>query len=75
MDSKKLLEEVRRTGLTQVEVARELGILQASVSKLERGQTKELRAGAFAKLLALHARVCATEAASADVVVSSVVVV
>lgn len=63
MDCKKLLEDVRRSGLTQVEVAKELGILQASVSKLERGLTKELRAGAYSKLLALHARVTQQEPA------------
>ena len=64
MDSRKLLEEVRSTGLTQAEIAKELGILQASVSKLERGQTKELRGGAYARLLALHTRVCVAEQGS-----------
>lgn len=61
MDCKKLLADVRRSGLTQAEVAKELGILQASVSKLERGLTKELRAGAYSKLLDLHARVAQQE--------------
>lgn len=66
MDSRKLLEEVRNTGLTQVEIASELGILQASVSKLERGLTKELRGGAYARLLSLHGRVVRVEAVAAS---------
>ena len=62
-DCRELLAEIRRAGLTQTEVAEELGIRQASVSKLERGLTKELRAGAYSKLLALHSRISSQEAA------------
>ncbi|MDR0214568.1 MAG: helix-turn-helix domain-containing protein [Comamonas sp.] len=61
MDCRELLAEIRRTGLTQAEVAEKLGIRQASVSKLERGLTKELRAGAYSKLLALYGRISSQE--------------
>ena len=64
MDCKELLADIRRSGLTQAAVAEELGIRQASVSKLERGLTKELRAGAYSKLLALHARISSQEPAN-----------
>lgn len=63
MDCKELLADIRRSGLTQAAVAEELGIRQASVSKLERGLTKELRASAYSKLLALHARISSQEPA------------
>lgn len=60
MDSKEprvLLVEVRRTGMTQNDVAKEIGVTQGSVSKLEKGLIQELRSNAFRKLLELHKRV------------------
>jgi transcriptional regulator with XRE-family HTH domain len=52
-----LLAEVRLAGLTQSDVAKALVVSQGTVSKLERGKTRELRSGAFRRLVALHRRV------------------
>lgn len=60
MDSKEpkaLLAEIRSAGLTQHDVAKAMGITQGSVSKLERGTTKDVRSSAFRGLLELHQRV------------------
>lgn len=54
MDAKQLLAEVRDSGLTQVEVAVGMGVSQGTISKIERGQTSDLKNSTYQKLLALH---------------------
>lgn len=54
MDAKALLVEIRGCGLTQVEVALEIGVSQGTVSKIERGQTKDLKANTYLALQKLH---------------------
>lgn len=54
MDAKQLLAEIRGSGLTQVEVAQAIGVSQGTVSKIERGQTKDLKANTYLALLNLH---------------------
>lgn len=57
MDAKQLLAEVREGGLTQIEVAAGMGVSQSTVSKIERGQTVDLKTSTYQKLLALHRKV------------------
>lgn len=54
MDAKALLVEIRGCGLTQVEVASAIGVSQGTVSKIERGQTKDLKANTYLALQKLH---------------------
>lgn len=54
MDAKQLLAEIRGSGLTQVEVAQAIGVSQGTVSKIERSQTKDLKANTYLALLNLH---------------------
>lgn len=49
-----MLADVRLQGLTQAEVAKAIGITQGTISKIERGVTKELRSSAFQRLQKLH---------------------
>lgn len=56
MDAKQLLAEVRDSGLTQVEVASGMGVSQGTVSKIERGQTLDLKISTYQKLVALHGK-------------------
>lgn len=56
MDAKQLLAEVRGRGLTQVEVAAGMGVSQGTVSKIERGQTQDIKNSTYQKLVALHGR-------------------
>lgn len=56
MDAKTLLAEVRGNGLTQIEVANGMGVSQGTVSKIERGQTQDLKISTYYKLVALHQR-------------------
>lgn len=56
MDAKTLLAEVRGIGLTQIEVANGMGVSQGTVSKIERGQTQDLKISTYHKLVALHNR-------------------
>ena len=55
-DPKALLAEIRGTGATQEDVAKAMGVTQGSVSKLERGETKDVRSSAFRGLLEMHQR-------------------
>jgi transcriptional regulator with XRE-family HTH domain len=56
MDAKQLLDEIRGSGLTQVEVALAIGVSQGTISKIERGQTKNLWASTYTALQKLHSQ-------------------
>lgn len=72
MDAKQLLAEVRQqSGMTQIEIAQALEVTQGTVSKIERGETKDVRAKTYQKLLALHHLRVASVACGSSIVANS----
>lgn len=57
MDAKDYLRGIRAAGLTQVEVADRTGITQSTISKIERGDVKDVMSKNYRALQALHAEV------------------
>lgn len=49
-----VLQGIRAHGLTQAEVAERTGITQATISKIERSDVKDVRSCNYIALLALH---------------------
>lgn len=60
MDAKDFLRGIRAAGLTQVEVAERTGITQSTISKIERGEVKDVMSKNYRALQALHAEVQTT---------------
>lgn len=54
MDWKKLMAELSAGGLTQVQIASECGVAQATISALARGATESPSFALGTKLTALH---------------------
>lgn len=57
MDTKKLLEEICDSGMTQVEIGLEVGLAQPSISDLMRGRTKSPSLESGLKILELHKKI------------------
>lgn len=54
MEAYDYLKEIRAHGLTQAQVAERTGIVQSTISKLERGDIKDVRSRNYRALQALH---------------------
>lgn len=50
MEAKDFLTAIRATGMTQAEVAAETGIPQPTISKIERGDVKDVMARSYVAL-------------------------
>lgn len=55
MEAQKYLISIRSRGLTQAEVSEKTGISQPTISKIERGSVKDVRATTLLLLQQLHA--------------------
>jgi len=58
MEARDYLLAVRALGLTQVQVAEQTGVPQPTISKIERGETKDVLSKNFLALQKLHSRLC-----------------
>lgn len=54
MEAQELLKEIRKRGLTQVQVSERTGITQPTISKLERGDVSDVMGRHYMALLALY---------------------
>ena len=55
MEAQKYLIQIRSRGLTQAEVSKKTGISQPTISKIERGSVKDVKATTLLLLQQLHA--------------------
>ncbi|MBB2928363.1 helix-turn-helix domain-containing protein [Paraburkholderia silvatlantica] len=63
MNWKLLLAQLAEQGVTQVQIAAEIGVRQSTVSGLASGAQSSLRWEVGERLIALHARLCSAAAA------------
>ena len=54
MQAHELLKEIRKHGLTQVQIAEKTGITQPTISKLERGDVSDVMGRHYVALQALY---------------------
>lgn len=57
MEAKDYVHAVRAAGLTQAQIAERTGIPQPTISKIERGDVKDVMSKNYRALQALHAEV------------------
>lgn len=57
MEAKDYLKAIRATGLTQAEVSEKSGIPQPTISKIERGESRDVLSKNFLALQRLHAAI------------------
>lgn len=58
MEARDYLLAIRALGLTQVQVAEQSGVPQPTISKIERGETKDVLSKNFLALQKLHGELC-----------------
>jgi len=64
MEPHQLLKSIRESGLTQVQVSERTGIPQPTISKLERGEVRDVFSRSYRALLALHEEVTKEKSAA-----------
>ncbi len=63
MEARDFIAELIDKGMTQSQIEARTGIRQATISKVSRGEVKDVLSVNYRKLQALHAEVCAPDAA------------
>ena len=58
MEARDFVQALIERGLTQSQIEARTGIRQATISKVARGDVKDVLSGNYRKLQALHAEVC-----------------
>lgn len=64
LEPRELVLAIKATGLTQKQIEDQTGIPQSTISKIERGDSKDILSRNYRALLELHGRVCAPAEAS-----------
>lgn len=63
LEPRELVLAIKATGLTQKQIEDQTGIPQSTISKIERGESKDILSRNYRALVALHASQCAPAAA------------
>lgn len=65
MEAKQLVEALRERQWTQKQIEEQTGIPQPTISKIQRGEVKDVMSVSYRALLSLYERVIAEEAKAA----------
>lgn len=66
MEARDYIQALTAAGLTQSQIEARTGIRQAAISKVARGEVKDVLSVNYRKLQALHAEVCPPDTRIAD---------
>jgi transcriptional regulator with XRE-family HTH domain len=66
MEARDFISDLIASGMTQSQIEARTGIRQATISKVARGDVKDVLSANYRKLQALHAEVCPGDAPAAE---------
>ncbi len=57
MEARDFISDLTKAGMTQAQIAERVGLVQATVSKIARGDVNDVMSRSYRRLAALHAEV------------------